>query len=125
MADLFNYMAVYKRSSSENLSLLIAIVLALGGLIIMPYIVVVGVNFLSDYFIGTQGSYISNEVKALISVIVLVLLMSVSIVAISEYLHRQFSRKRAQQDHILREKNPEFFNAITNYNSQKSLTDGP
>ncbi len=125
MADLFSYMAVYKRSSSENLSLLIAIVLALGGLIITPYIVVVGVNFLSDYFIGTQGSYISNEVKALISVIVLVLLMSVSIVAISEYLHRQFSRKRAQQDHILREKNPELFNAITNYNSQKSLTDGP
>lgn len=124
MADLFSYMGVHKPSSSENLSLLIVIVSALAGLIIMPYIVVVGVNFLSSHLIGTQGSYISSEVKALISVIVLVLLMSVSIVAISEYLHQQFSRKRAQQDHILRQKNPELFNAIANDNPQKSLTDG-
>ena len=102
-----------------------AITTMLVALLTMPYIVVVVVRSLSNYISFASGVYISNEVQGLLSVIVLVLLMSASIVATSEYLRKQSTKKRALLFHQWHQENPGVFRAGENYKQQKRIGNSP
>lgn len=103
---------------------IITLPLALLALITTSYLVVIGINSLSDYIFLASGFYISNEIRKAIAVIVLVLLMSTSVVIISEILRKQSTKRKKQISQMLRQNNPQLFNELAHYRHQKRVSDG-